>query len=70
VGPNAFASTQRNAVLGKGNTDPRRAYRQQAAVELSGEGFAWLSGRLDAVFRAHGTVSADDLAKLDWPTVT
>ena len=25
---------------------------------------------LDAVFRAHGTVSADDLAKLDWPTVT
>ena len=38
----SFASTQRNATRGKGNTNPRHAYRQQAAVELSAEGFFWV----------------------------
>ena len=37
LGSDSFASTQRNAGLGTGNTYPRRAYRQQAAVELSSQ---------------------------------
>ena len=67
LGANSFASTKRNAVRGKGNTNPRHAYRQQAAVELSAEGLTWLSGQLEAAFEAHGKVSSDSLDELDWP---
>jgi len=35
LGSNAFESTKKNATKGEGNTDPRRAYSQQAAVRLS-----------------------------------
>lgn len=69
LGSDSFASTQRNAARGEGNTDPRRAYMQQPAVELSPKGFAWLSKRLEEAFKAHGTVPADELAKLDWPKI-
>lgn len=65
----SFLSTQRNAALAKGNTDPRQAYRQQAAVELSNEGRAWLSERLQSAFDEHGTIPKDSLAKLDWPVL-
>jgi hypothetical protein len=41
----SFAATQRNTAKGEGNIDPRRAYRQQAAVELSARSCAWLSER-------------------------
>lgn len=67
LGPESFAPTQRNAKRGQGNTDPRRAYRQQAAVELSNEGRVWLSDRLQAAFDEHGTIPQDVLGKLDWP---
>lgn len=65
----SFAPTQRNAARGEGNLDPRRAYLQQAAVELSSEGFRWLSQRLQAAFDEHGSVPRDALDQLDWPTV-
>ena len=64
---NSFNSTQRNAVLGEGNTNPRRAYRQQAAVELSAEGFSWLAERLQAAFEAHGKVPLDSIKELNRP---
>ena len=63
----SFASTQRNAARGEGNTNPRHAYRQQAAVELSPEGLSWLGDRLEAAFEAHGKVPRDSLEELDWP---
>ena len=63
----SFASTQRNAACGEGNTNPRRAYSQQPAVELSPEGLSWLGDRLEAAFEAHGKVPRDSLAELDWP---
>ena len=63
----SFASTQRNAERGEGNTNPRHAYRQQAAVELSPEGLSWLGDRLEAAFEAHGKVPRDSLEELDWP---
>jgi hypothetical protein len=69
LGSDAFTSTQRNAARGQGNIDPRRAYMQQAAVELTSKGIVWLSERLEEAFRAHGTLTGDDLAKLDWPKI-
>ncbi len=63
----SFASTQRNKASGKGNTNPRKAYGRQAAVELSPEGFSWLSERLQAAFDKHGQVPQDTLDQLDWP---
>ena len=63
----SFASTQRNAARGEDNTNPRRAYRQQAAVELSSIGLSWLGERLQAAFEGHGRVPRDSLDKLDWP---
>jgi hypothetical protein len=38
LGAYAFAPTKRNFKRGKGNINPRKAYNQQAAVELSEEG--------------------------------
>jgi hypothetical protein len=67
LGADSFAPTQRNAARGEGNTNPRRAYLQQAAVELSAEGFSWLGERLQAAFDEHGMVPQDTLDKLDWP---
>ncbi|MER9671432.1 phospholipase D-like domain-containing protein [Mesorhizobium sp. M0208] len=67
LGANSFASTKRNASRGEGNTDPRKAYQQQAAVELSNQGTSWLSERLQAAFDQHGKVPQDELDKLDWP---
>ena len=64
---NSFASTQRNAARGAGNTSPRRAFMQHPAVELSPEGSMWLSERLQAAFQIHGTIPQDTLGELDWP---
>jgi hypothetical protein len=67
LGSNSFLPTQRNAALGNGNTDPRKAYQQQAAVELSSEGLSWLSNQLQQAFDVHGMVPQDTLDQLDWP---
>ena len=63
----SFASTQFNASQGKGNTNPRKAYSQQAAVKLSDEGRTWLGERLQVAFEAHGKITEDTLDKLYWP---
>lgn len=67
LGSDSFRSTQRNAALGEGNINPRKAYRQQAAVELSPQGLSWLSTRLQAAFDTYGVVPRAALDKLDWP---
>lgn len=69
LGANSFVPTQRNATHGAGNTDPRKAYRRQAAVELSNEGRTWLGERLQAAIDDHGKVPQDMLDKLDWPAL-
>jgi hypothetical protein len=66
LGPDSFRPTQRNAAQVSGNTDPRKAYRQQAAVELSDEGLLWLGERLQSAFDAHDKVPQDTLDSLDW----
>jgi hypothetical protein len=69
LGANSFASTQRNVARGVGNADPRKAYRQQAAVELSSQGLEWLGLQLQLAFDEHGTVPQDTLDTLDWPVL-
>ena len=69
LGADSFAPTQRNAARGHGNTNPRRAYLQQAAVELSAEGLSWLGEQLQAAFDTHGKVPQDALDQQDWPTL-
>jgi hypothetical protein len=69
LGADLFVPTQRSATHREGNADPRRAYRQQAAVELSKQGLAWLSDRLQAAFDEHGKVAKHVLDKLDWPAL-
>ena len=69
LGSDSFTPTQRNAARGAGNTDPRRAYMQQAAVELSSQGLLWLGERLQEAFAEHGKVPQDTLDQLDWPTL-
>ncbi len=63
----SFLPTQRNALRGDGNTDPRKAYRQQAAVELSIKGRVQLAERLQAAFDYRGKVPQAVLDNLDWP---
>ena len=65
LGSNSFASTQRNAAFGTDKTNPRYAYRQQPAVELSPQGISWLGERLQAAFDAHGKVPQDTLDQID-----
>ena len=65
----AFCTTQRNAANGDGNTDPRLAYRRQAAVELTVEATAWLNNRLQFAYTQHGKLSPASLAQLDWPEI-
>jgi hypothetical protein len=67
LGAEAFATTQRNALIGRGNVDPRQAYRQQPAVRLSHEGREWLDARLEEAFARVGRLGAEELASLDWP---
>jgi hypothetical protein len=65
----AFASTQRNAQRGEGNTDLQRAYHQQPSVELSSDGLSWLRDRLQMAFDVHEKVPQDALNDLDWPVL-
>jgi hypothetical protein len=69
LGPNSFTSTKRNLLAGKGNTNPRTAFSQQAAVELTPEAIVWMNERLEGCFANHGKISPEELAKLDWPKV-
>jgi len=64
---NAFTSTQDNAILGIGNTDPRRAYMQQPAVQLSAQGIDWLNTKLEEAFTIYGRLAPVQLEGFDWP---
>jgi PLD-like domain len=66
LGADAFAVTQENTRSGSGNTNPRRSYRQQAAVRLSQDGKNWLDQQLQAAFAAHGQIDEETLEGLDW----
>ncbi len=61
----SFLPTQKNAHKGSGNTDPRKAYNRQAAVQLTKKAFAWLNQRLDLAFAKYGKITPAELEALD-----
>jgi hypothetical protein len=65
----AFMPTQRHAAKGRGNTNPRKAYMQQAAVELTAQANSWLNQRLQQAYLLHGKLAPATLRQLDWPKV-
>ena len=67
LGSDSFATTQRHASRGHGNTNPRRSLMQQPAVRLSHDGLEWLNSRLQDAFDLHGRVPIHALPHLDWP---
>lgn len=69
LGPYAFGPTLENLEAGAGNTNPRRAYGQAAAIRLSGHGLEWMNDELEAAFHAYGKQTPAQLTKLDWPDV-
>ena len=67
---NSFISTQENAQAGIGNSDPRSACRQKAAMPLTKEAFHWLNDRLEQAFVKQGKLTPAELETLDWPATT
>jgi HKD family nuclease len=62
LGANSFRSTKRNAQRNiGGNTNPRKAYQRKGQVELSDEGYAWLTLRLEEAFKKYGKLSGTEL---------
>jgi hypothetical protein len=69
LGADAFASTQRNMRAGNGNTNPRHAYLRRPAVELTQDGYGWITARFQQAFDDHGKLDPLELDRLDWPDV-
>jgi hypothetical protein len=67
LGSDAFAPTQRNALAGNGNTDPRKSYMRKAAVMLTPQSMGWVEKRLEEAFRKHGKITANTARGLAWP---
>jgi hypothetical protein len=70
LGSDAFSSTQRHAQAQAGNTNPRRAYLQKAAVALTQEGVEWLQREFELALRRNGSIPPADLDALYWPEVS
>lgn len=62
---NSFASTLRNKISGKGNIDPRKAYSQQASVELTEAAAIWLKEEVESRIDYFGRISNSVLSKLE-----
>jgi hypothetical protein len=65
LGPDIFVTTQSNAKRGKGNINPKHAYRSQAAVRLTEKAARILNARLDGVFSNIGQLSQKELNKIN-----
>ena len=65
LGSDSFASTQRNASAGKGNTDPRKSIARKPHIQLSEKGFAWLTDKLQEAFAKHGKITLNDIEESD-----
>ena len=69
LGYNSFASTQRNALDGQGNINPRKSYMQKAAIKLTQLSTNWVNKRLEQAFEEYGKITPSELEKLDWPSI-
>jgi len=65
LGSDIFLTTQSNAKRGKGNINPKYAYRSQAAVRLTEKSAQILNNRLDGVFSKFGQLSEKELNEIN-----
>lgn len=64
-GSTSFVSTLRNKLSGKGNIDPRKAYSQQASVQLTQHSAYWLINELENKLKYLGKISDFELSELE-----
>jgi len=64
-GHKSFVSTLRNKLIGVGNINPRTAYSQQPAVELTEESADWLMGELNSKLDYLGQISRQTLFEIE-----
>ncbi|MFC1822987.1 phospholipase D family protein [Thermodesulfobacteriota bacterium] len=61
----SFVSTLRHKIEGKGNINPRKAYSQQASVQLTPKSAKWLMEELEYRLKYIGRISNSRLSKID-----
>lgn len=64
-GYNSFVSTLRNKIKGDGNINPRKAYMQQASVELTEDAASWLKDVIDTKLFYYGQISNSTLSEIE-----
>jgi hypothetical protein len=62
---NSFMPTLKNKIKGKGNINPRKAYSQQAAVELTPDAGNWLLTEMENKLKFFGKISDSVLSKIE-----
>lgn len=65
LGPDTSVTTQFNAKKGKGDINPKHAYRSQASVRLTERAARLLNNRLDEEFSKLGRLSEEELNKVN-----
>ena len=64
-GYRSFVSTMKHHEAGTGNTNPRKAYNQQAAVQLTHESAEWLMGKVKNKLEYNGEIAASELLQIE-----
>ena len=64
---NSFASTLRNQLSGKGNTNPTLSLGQKASIMLTMDSSKWLNRQLSRRFSTDGKIDISNEKMLDWP---
>lgn len=63
----SFTSTLNNKAKGVGNTNPRKAYMQQASVRLTSDSSEWLNTQLSNRMDKLGKIQLSKAKNIDWP---
>jgi hypothetical protein len=64
LGPFALRSTRRRLRSGEQNINPRRSYTQKPDVELSAEGFRWMTQQFETALARHGSIPDEQIRRL------
>ncbi len=64
LGPGSFSSTQRCRQAGEQNVNTRQALSRKSDLQLSAEGFAWLTGHFEEALARHGKIPDTDIDTL------
>jgi HKD family nuclease len=64
LGPDSFRSTQERRQAGEQNVNTRQSLARKADVQLSAEGFTWLTSRFENALARHGKIPEKDIDRL------